>query len=187
MIRFFIQYIVGARPSGVDEEDLGWSDIQGESFEVEDQAWAAADGYDRDFDHRFTHRVVAREVEAAVRAPSAPPAPLAPIAKATAPVRPRRTALAIEGTPLPKKEPSVNRQLKEYRAQNRVAENLEKLRGAIEPGAALPVAFLQLLVELIESDLGECGKTVLAASLRKQFEALQKRAGGTHQTLRVVK
>lgn len=181
MTRFIIQYIVGARPTGVDEEDLDWSDIQAESFDDEGAAWSAADAFDRDFDHRFTHRVVAREVEAAVRTPSTPPAPLAPIAKAA-----RRAP--VEGTPLPKKAPSVNRQLAEYRAQNRAAENLEKLRGATEAGAAaMPAAFLQLLVELIESDLGECGGSILASSLRSQFVALQKRATGTHQTLRVVK
>lgn len=187
MQRLVIQFIVGRRPEGVDEEDLPWQTINGEDYAPHEweRAWAVADTYDSDFDHRFSHRVVEADVE--------PPAPR-PIAKTkTAPPPAMAKGAAVhagamaklEGTPKPAR--AVNRQLTEFRAQTRFEANLARLgRGLAE---RVPFEFLLPIVELLEQDLESCGSTLLARRYREQFEVVRQlvAASDGKQTLRVVK
>jgi hypothetical protein len=191
MKRCIIQYLVGRRPSGVDEEDLDWRTIRGESYPVDqlDQAWLMAETYDSDFDHRMTHRVVIADIEPEELV-AKPPVKAAPAPVAVKPAA--RMALGeavhasmaarLEGSPKP--APPVKRQLAEFRAQARCLENLARLK----QGFTDRVSFgqLQPLVDLLEADLVHCGNSVLTASFREQFAQLRALVDGK-PGLRVVK
>lgn len=184
MKRWVVQFIVGKRPADVDECDLDWREIKGESFEgelAEVRAWETAEMYDRDFDHRFTHRAVEVEV-------GAPPVPR-PVVKAKAPTLPPGPVKASPVAPLPRLEGSpmpvkIKRQLVEYRAQKRFEENASRLRRGLAGG--VDFEFLLPIVQLLEVDLGHCGSTVLAQRFREQFQALRALVEGK-PSLRVIK
>lgn len=59
------------------------------------------------------------------------------------------------------------RQLREYRAQQAFARNLGRLR--IELRLGTPRRHLDVLVELLDALLPECGDTLLAASYRDEL------------------
>jgi hypothetical protein len=184
MKRLVIQYIVGARPAGVDESELPWQTINGEDYAPHEweRAWSMAETYDSDFEHRFTHRVVEADV--------APPAPRPPVkAKSTPPPAPKaapKKAAPVEGTPKPAKTRTVNRQLSEHRAQTRFDANCKKLSAGLQQG--VPFEYLQPLVDALEADLDHCGSTLLAVRFREQFAALRALVDGAGKTtLRVVK
>lgn len=190
MKRWVVQFIVGKAPAGVDECDLDWREIKGESFPVdggEALAWQAAEQYDRDFDHRFTHRAALVEVEAApaarpiAKAPA--PAVKAPVA-APAAVKPpaREKAARLEGSPLPVK---FNRQLTEFVAQRRFEDIAYRLRLGIAKGVDFEI--LLPLIESLEANLGNCGSTLLAKRYAEQLADMRALAAAGKPTLRVIK
>lgn len=191
MKRWVVQFICGKRPADVDECDLDWREIKGESFVGEGaelRAWETAEMYDRDFDHRFTHRAALVEVEAppvprpVAKAKAAPPAPVAPAPVAKAPVK-AKPAPRLEGSPLPVQ---VNRQLSEFRAQTRFTANADRLRRGLAAG--VDFEFLLPFVELLEADLPHCGRSLLAKRFAEQLAAMRALVEGNGSAaLRVIK
>jgi hypothetical protein len=192
--RWVVQFVVGKAPSGVDECDLDWREIKGESFPVdggEALAWQAAEQYDRDFDHRFTHRAALVEVEAApparpiVKAPA--PAVKAPVVEPAAVKPPAREKAAkkaprLEGSPLPVK---FNRQLTEFVAQRRFEDIAYRLGLGIAKGVDFEI--LLPLIESLEAHLGNCGNTLLAKRYAEQLAGMRALAAAGKPTLRVIK
>jgi hypothetical protein len=184
MKQLAIQFIVGRRPQGVDDVDLDWREIVGERFGLHEheRAWQAAEAYDADFDHRFTHRVVEVEVEAT------PPAPR-PIVKTTPPPAPAPAAAPLpklEGTPKPARK--VKSQLAQFRAQQAFAKTAKLLREGVAAG--FDGAWYEMSLDALAGYLGESGSSQLTVAMAKELYDLRTLvAAGTkgRPALKVVK
>lgn len=140
-----LQYIVGKRPAGVDDGDLPWRDIPGHVYADEGDAWAAVDELDAAFDHRYTHRAKAIEVD--VMAP------------------PLRKSAATPG-PAP-----VNRQLREHRAEEGFRRNIARIEEGLRLGRSRDE--LLLLVELCGAFLGDITGTLQRQRWQQRLDDLR--------------
>lgn len=175
-----VQYITGKRPSGVDDADLPWRDTTAE-YDDEGTAWRAADECDAECEGRYTHRAAPFTVEIEIEPKPAakPPAKAKPAAK-----RMTKTPIRCDAPrPMPER-PQVNRQLREYRAQESFKKCMLMLEDDIARGYALDA--LDLVALLCETHLREAGSSVLTRRWRTELDALKAQIRGT-SALRVVK
>lgn len=150
--RYALEFIVGARPVGVDESDLPWQPCAGHhDYDDENEAWAAAEEFDAAFDHRYTHRVVEVEVEEAEEP--------APAAVAPPPV---------------KSAPSNATANQRQRLERQSQQAFERNRDQLKNGLALdwPRVHLDPYVELMRVYVQFCGPSLLTERYKAQLATL---------------
>lgn len=81
-------------------------------------------------------------------------------------------------------ETGANRQLKEFRAQQAFERNIARLR--VEIRAGTPRRHLDVLVELLDALLPECGRSRLTDCYRKELHAARHQVS-KRSHLRLVK
>lgn len=74
--------------------------------------------------------------------------------------------------PTPSKCPEIKRQLREFRAQQAFERHLARLREELRAGT--PRERLDVLVELLDGLLPDCGRTRLTECYREELAALRR-------------